>query len=180
MQRKRNPGVDLREGFPVEDVTCGKCGATGCLLYPDPGDDTSAPQKHRPSTVCPKCSTPSVESYLRWAAHRKGFRLKEATVFGAHRPAPIMDMQALLDRAPDEESRVATLAELERVWCATEDGSDYTTDFEWDDDAGVLRPRGDHLRPSYALALLFDYGRFMRGESTALDWESTEQEAQAA
>jgi hypothetical protein len=150
--------------WPMEDVTCAACGTGGCLMYPDPSKDDRAPEVHRPSTVCPNCSTSGVESYLRFAAEHKGFTLKPISVFGVTRPGPVQRMQNLLDKA-EPECKVA----LEECWGAIEGGSDWTSDFESGGD-GRVRYKDDGPRPSFALALLFDVERHMRGESTALVW----------
>lgn len=79
----------LLRAFPTEDVHCGVCTLAGresggCLMYPDPHADTEDPgefMKHRPSTICPRCSSRTAESYLRFHAERQGFDLKPVTVF---------------------------------------------------------------------------------------------------
>jgi hypothetical protein len=153
--------------FPIEDVTCASCGRDDCLMYPDPGDDTGAPQTNRPSTICPGCSTPTAESYLRFATHRQGLRLKPVSIFVPARPAPIAEMQSKLDEAGDP----SILEALEESWQAKDGGSDLTTDFERGDDGRLIFYDGGP-RPSHALALLFDLERHLQGESTVLRWGS--------
>lgn len=160
--------ADALPGFPIEDVRCGVCESARCLMYPDPGEDDGAPQEHRPSTVCPRCSTPTVEAYLRHAAEHKGFRLKPVSVFGVTRPVPVQRMQDLLDQGTAEQSARCKAA-LAESWEATDGGSDWTTDFERGEDGRLIYHDGG-ARPSYALALLFDLERHMREESTALSW----------
>lgn len=159
---KRSPS------FPITGVTCGSCGRDDCVMYPDQERNAKAtynPTAHRPTTICPSCSTPADESLLRFLCHRDGLKLGPASVFGAIRPAPVAEMQAKLDAADDED----IVATLEECWQASEDGSDYTSDFERGED-GRLIFYDDGPRPSHALALLFDLERHMRGESTALVW----------
>lgn len=67
--------------FPMEGVTCGVCKTEGCLMYPDPGEDESAPAVHRPSTVCPRCSSRPAETFLRARAEEQGFTLKPIGIF---------------------------------------------------------------------------------------------------
>lgn len=72
-------------GFPME-ATCAICKAPS-LLYPDieqdkPTDD--GPVKHRPTLVCPRCSTPAAERSLRAEVEGSGLhQLNSRTVFGA-------------------------------------------------------------------------------------------------
>lgn len=73
----------LFRDFPLEDCTCGVCGTGGCLLYPDPRprDEWGSATEHRPSLVCPKCSTRLSEEVMRACAIANGFALKPVTVF---------------------------------------------------------------------------------------------------
>lgn len=157
--------------FPITGVTCGKCGADDCVMYPDRTRNAKAhhaPESHRPTTICPICSPRGAESLLRFLCHQDGIKLGGVSVFGVARPAPVAEMQAKLDAAADQE----IVATLEECWQASADGSDYTSDFERGDD-GRLIFYDDGPRPSHALALLFDAERHMRGESTALVWSES-------
>jgi hypothetical protein len=150
--------------FPVEDVTCATatCGTGGCLIYPDVG---------QPSTVCPNCSAPAVESFLRFAAERspEGFKLKAVRVF----PEPEPSHDDLFGRMQKYATELADWEreELEVGWHATADGSNCTGEFGYTDDGGVAYFEGGP-KPSYALAMLFDFENFMRGADTALAWEA--------
>lgn len=160
--------------FPSR-MTCGKCGAEG-LGYPE----LEADPPGQPTMICPNCSTRAAESLLRFRIDREGLhKLNGKSVLGTARPYLVQDMQDMLDRGT-EAQRAECIAALAGSWEAVEDGTDYTIDFERGKD-GRLTFYEDGPRPSYALALLFDYERFMRGESTALLWEDpTATEATAA
>lgn len=154
--------------FPVEGITCGRCGSRDCLAYPAIEDAAQ-----HATTVCPNCSEPAIESYLRFAAERgrERFDLKPIRVFPEPEPEPDPDdlfgrMQKYATELCDWERE-----NLEVGWNAAADGSNCTGEFGCTDD-GRIAYFEDGPQPSYALAMLFDFENFMRGAETALDWES--------
>jgi len=160
--------AEFMASFPVEDVTCGVCGHGGCLLYPLPDKEEGAPQKHRPSTICPNCSTAATEDFLRFAAERNGFSLNPVTVFDL-RPTGLMAQMQRFAKEADEE----TLKALEIAWHATPDGSNCTADFGCTE-TGETTYFDDGPKPSYTLAMLFDFEHFMRtGGQSALSWQDS-------
>jgi hypothetical protein len=121
----------------------------------------------RPSTVCPNCSTSAAESLLRFAAERckEPFSLKPVRVFAEPAPDDLFGRMQKFAGELDEDERKA----LEIGWHAIEGGSDCTGEFGCTDDGGVAYFDGGP-KPSFALAMLFDFENFMRGAATALDW----------
>jgi hypothetical protein len=68
-------------GFP-SPCRCMVCGADG-LLYPNVElDDPKRSGGYRPTVVCPRCSTPAVERWLRMDAEEFGYELNGSRVFG--------------------------------------------------------------------------------------------------
>jgi hypothetical protein len=166
----------FKAGMPLafpSQATCAKCGAEG-LMYPRvEADDNPA----APTVVCPNCSTSAAESLLRFRIEYEGLhKLNGKSVFGTARSYLLQEMQAMLDRATPEQQAECKEA-LAESWHATEDGTDWTTDFTLGDDGRLTMSAG--RPPSYALALLFDHGNFMRGERTALVWDAPTEEAAA-
>lgn len=163
--------AEYRRSFPLEDVTCAQCGDGDCLLYPTVDVAGSGSKKHQPTTVCPNCSTPASEALLRFAAERHSdrFELKAVRVFPEAQPDdrdPFARMQKFASEISDWEREA-----LEVGWHATADGSNCTGEFGYTQDGGVAYFDGGP-KPSYALAMLFDFENFMRGTDTALDWEA--------
>jgi len=163
--------AEYRRSFPIEDVTCGQCGHATCLLYPAIDRPSGGPKEHQPTTVCPNCSTPSSEALLRFAAERDSdrFELKPVRVFPEPRPDDD-DLFGRMQRFACEISGWEREA-LEAGWHAMVDGSDCTGEFGCTEDGGPAYFDGGP-KPSYALAMLFDFENFMRGADTALDWAS--------
>lgn len=148
---------------PIEGLTCGGCGADGCLAYP--AIETEGVRQH-PTTICPNCSTPAIEDYLRFAAERgaERFQLKPIRAFAT--PAgPLAHYEALVDQLGDFDRK-----NLEVAWHATEGGSNCTAEFGYTDDGQTGYFEGGP-KPSFALALLFDFENFMAGRDSAMPWE---------
>jgi len=161
--------AEYRRSFPLEDVTCAQCGNENCLLYP--AVDGHGSKKHQPTTICPDCSTPASEALLRFLAERDSddFELKAIRVFPDTQPGDedvFARMQKFATELADGEREA-----LEIGWHATAKGSNCTGEFGCAEDGGVAYFDGGP-KPSYALAMLFDFENFMRGADTALDWAS--------
>lgn len=79
-----------RAGMPLafpSYANCMLCGAAG-LMYPDvelddPNHEPDGPTKHRPTLICPRCSTPRAEQALRSEVEVSGLhKLNGRSVFG--------------------------------------------------------------------------------------------------
>lgn len=153
--------------FPIEDVTCAKCGFGGCLLYPAQDQKSGAAAEFCPTIACPNCSTPEIEDFLRFASEQQGFRLKPTTVFGCPPVGPLAQFQEIVDQAD-----AWILEALEGAWHATADGSNCTGEFGYTENGETAYFEGGP-KPSYALAMLFDFEHFMRtGGESALPWQA--------
>lgn len=157
---------EFHGSFPIEGVTCGRCGSDGCLMYPDTREQHGAPAQHFPTTICPACSNASIESALRFAAERGGYKLKLISVFDQRPTGLLAQMIGFAEEAGTEVHSA-----LERAWHATPDGSNSTADFFSDGDGQILYAE-DGPKPSYGLAMLFDFERFMGGNPCALEWKA--------
>jgi hypothetical protein len=120
----------FRAGMPgafPSSITCGRCGSEA-LMYPDWGEDEGAPAQHRPTTVCPECSSPAVESWIRFKVEEQGVhqlnsscvfttatRLKVESSESSHLGFPEAGWEPITD--PDELQR-SVLAHFEREACA--------------------------------------------------------------
>jgi hypothetical protein len=65
----------MPNAFPMV-AHCALCGTEG-LMYPDvelddPTINAGAPPRHRPTLICPRCSTPAAERALRAEVERSG------------------------------------------------------------------------------------------------------------
>lgn len=72
----------MPNGFPLA-AKCAACGAVG-LMYPDTvldAPEAAGGHEHRPTLICPRCSSPAAERVLVAAAERFGYTLKPVRVF---------------------------------------------------------------------------------------------------
>lgn len=71
--------------FPLEGCVCSICSTAGCVMYPDVELDDPGGKgiRHRPTLICPHCSSPAAERRLRAEVEETGrYVLNAASVFG--------------------------------------------------------------------------------------------------